>query len=414
SMGTHFIVYPTLKKLFPFLGVARFPVKFLVVVAFLLPLAAATGVRFLFTGQKSFKSWLVIVSTLIATGVLVLVAIPAAGINVSTNQVIENGAVRIVILGLATWQVWKSLTAAKAKSKTILTAIAFVCVPLDFVTHAHWQNPTLPPDVLKTGFWQPTTLPKPQVGIDRVFILPSVDDALNFSPIPNTLTNFLGKRLAEWSSLNMIDAIPKVNGSATLQVREQAIVQRTLYSNNVPPNALLDFLAVTHISDPETKIRFNPRTPPRLWAAGGAEVKTAKPDEILTSIFSATFDPTETTYLENLDALVAPITKSKLQTTVVKIEANKIQIKTHGDAPALLTIAESYYPAWKVEVDDKKETVLRANYAFMGVAVPKGDHTVTFKYQDKTMLTGAAISAISLVLLAALALLEKTRFKKSL
>ena len=67
--------------------------------------------------------------------------------------------------------------------------------------------------------------------------------------LPNLWTlDYIGKRRAGWSHLNLLDEALKVNGSSTLQVREQASLQRALYPTNpaVAPVAqgLRDFLGV--------------------------------------------------------------------------------------------------------------------------------------------------------------------------
>jgi len=44
----------------------------------------------------------------------------------------------------------------------------------------------------------------------------------------------------------------------------------------------------------------------------------------------------------------------------------------------LLTIAESWYPHWRVWVDGKAATVVRANGALLGVWLAAGKHRVEF------------------------------------
>jgi len=49
--------------------------------------------------------------------------------------------------------------------------------------------------------------------------------------------------------------------------------------------------------------------------------------------------------------------------------------------PVVLTIAESWYPHWRVEIDDQPGEVLRVNWALLGVRLDAGMHRIRFYYQ---------------------------------
>jgi uncharacterized membrane protein YfhO len=51
------------------------------------------------------------------------------------------------------------------------------------------------------------------------------------------------------------------------------------------------------------------------------------------------------------------------------------------------------------EVDGEAAPLLIANHAFRSVALPEGNHTVTLRYQPRSIVIGAWISGISLILL---------------
>lgn len=50
-------------------------------------------------------------------------------------------------------------------------------------------------------------------------------------------------------------------------------------------------------------------------------------------------------------------------------------------------------------MDGVEQSVLRVNYAFRGVVVPAGKHTVTFVYRPPLALIGLVISGVTLILL---------------
>jgi hypothetical protein len=57
-----------------------------------------------------------------------------------------------------------------------------------------------------------------------------------------------------------------------------------------------------------------------------------------------------------------------------------IEIWTTAREPMLLVASESWYPNWRVSVDGEPADVVRANYAYLGVWVPGGEHRVEFRY----------------------------------
>ena len=69
-------------------------------------------------------------------------------------------------------------------------------------------------------------------------------------------------------------------------------------------------------------------------------------------------------------------------------------------APALLVLSDAYSDGWQATVDGQDAPIYRANYAFRGVWLAPGDHTIIFTYRPRTFLIGGGVSAITLLLLA--------------
>lgn len=57
---------------------------------------------------------------------------------------------------------------------------------------------------------------------------------------------------------------------------------------------------------------------------------------------------------------------------------DKIIINTQNDSDGFLVLTDSFYPTWHVNIDGKESSIVRTDYNFRGVVVPKGDHTVEF------------------------------------
>src|SRR6185295_12648725 len=101
----------------------------------------------------------------------------------------------------------------------------------------------------------------------------------------------LGKRLALWSNLNLLDNVPKVNGSSTLQLREQAEVQRLIYGTNRVGRGLLDFLSVSHFSPVQNPTEWLRRDHFCPLVTCGQQPVFAASDEILRELPGERFDP---------------------------------------------------------------------------------------------------------------------------
>jgi uncharacterized membrane protein YfhO len=55
-----------------------------------------------------------------------------------------------------------------------------------------------------------------------------------------------------------------------------------------------------------------------------------------------------------------------------------------------------YYPGWAATVDGAAAPIYRTNYAFRGVSVPAGEHTVDFRYRPASVRYGAYASMTSI------------------
>ena len=70
--------------------------------------------------------------------------------------------------------------------------------------------------------------------------------------------------------------------------------------------------------------------------------------------------------------------------------------------PAMLVLDDLAYPGWKATVDGHSAPIERTDYLLRGVALRPGDHTVEMRYAPVSWRIGWIISAIALLVLAAL------------
>ncbi|MGA7730732.1 MAG: YfhO family protein [Chloroflexia bacterium] len=69
-----------------------------------------------------------------------------------------------------------------------------------------------------------------------------------------------------------------------------------------------------------------------------------------------------------------------------------IVLQTDADRPALLVVAESYYPGWHAAMDNQPVEILRTNYISQGIVVPAGKHTIEMKYEPDSFRDGMLLS----------------------
>jgi len=78
---------------------------------------------------------------------------------------------------------------------------------------------------------------------------------------------------------------------------------------------------------------------------------------------------------------------------------NSFTYKITAGTPRLVVFSESYYPAWKVRIDNEPAILVKVNATFPGVYVPEGSHTVQLSYVPKKMYFGGLVSGVTLFFL---------------
>ncbi len=68
-------------------------------------------------------------------------------------------------------------------------------------------------------------------------------------------------------------------------------------------------------------------------------------------------------------------------------------------SPALLILADTFYPGWQATVDGDPAPIYRTNVLLRGVPVPAGEHEVVFRYAPASWRQGLLFSAAGGVLL---------------
>jgi len=140
---------------------------------------------------------------------------------------------------------------------------------------------------------------------------------------------------------------------------------------------------------------------PRARLVGASVVRSD--EEAVAYMLSDAFDPeTEVVLAEpapiELDGL--PPTGS---VTWTERTPNRLALEVTTERPALLVVADNWFPAWHATVDGADAPLLRAYHSLRAVPVPAGSHTVEMTYRSALVRRSLAVSAIlTLLLLVAL------------
>jgi hypothetical protein len=79
---------------------------------------------------------------------------------------------------------------------------------------------------------------------------------------------------------------------------------------------------------------------------------------------------------------------------------NRVRLQVRSEGPALLVLAENWYPAWKANVRGEEAPVLRANHTLRAVPVRGGEQVVEVYYDGGALRGPLLVTLMCLVLLA--------------
>ena len=78
--------------------------------------------------------------------------------------------------------------------------------------------------------------------------------------------------------------------------------------------------------------------------------------------------------------------------------AQRVRIRLTAPRDCLAVIAESYYPYWRAEIDNRPTEVLRVSCGLMGLNVPTGAHEIVLRYEPpRAYALAGVVSLLALV-----------------
>lgn len=400
ALGHDAYVYAVLKKILPVLGFVRFPIKYVVLVAFALPLLAAFGVKaFLRLSERRAKAWLdpaLIGVVLLMVAIVVLARTnPVAGTSLQTIVNSACSRMGLLLLGLMALFLSRGGGCFRERATNLLFLVA---LGTDVLTHMPRQNPVVPNIAYgPLSFDEMRTVPKSGEG--RAMVSPPMHQALTGLANPDPLTMFVGHRRMLLSDCNLLDGVPKVDGFYSLYLQEMDQINRRLYRTTNYHLPLLDFLGVTQLSDATELFAWHTRSNAMPLVSAGQEPVFASPAETFDGIFAPAFAPRTTAYLP-LEVRAAASGAQGGQCTVISSEMKRESVvaEVQAGAPSLVLISQAHTTSWRAFVDGQHTQLWKANYGFQAVVVPAGKHRVELRYEERLFRGGAIASALSLLI----------------
>jgi hypothetical protein len=397
ALGDATPIYHWLSRHVSVIGLMRFPIKFVILPVFALPLLAAYGLankQSDGSGGKihSGKLWgLICFATVALISGIILWNCRFQPADEDKSVVLFNGLTRALFFAVIVAGLFFTKKITKPKLRRASQILLLLLVWLDLYRQAP-QPQTVSRAVFEPNlrhYWTST----PRLGVARAMIPPSVRNQFVSAFLPDPTADYISRRLALSLNCNLLDDIPKCDGFFPLELHGYVML---FYNDLTDP--MLDFVGASQIITVQTNtFLWEPRPASMPLLTGGQKPVFASDETVLQMLASTNFNPRAEVYLP-LEAKNS-ITATNLATvkiTAEKFTAQQIEATVEADAPAMLVAAQTYYHPWRAYVDGKPATLLRANFYFQAIEVSAGSHRVKLVYEDRQFYLGAIISLTTL------------------
>ena len=122
------------------------------------------------------------------------------------------------------------------------------------------------------------------------------------------------------------------------------------------------------------------------------------PDEVAQKIMvtDTNFDPRVVACVQEPVDLPADCRGSA---EIIEDFPNRVTVSVQMETPGLLVLADTWDKGWHARLNGKPVPILHANYAIRGVVVPEGKSTLEFWYLPDSLVLGAGLALLAVVIL---------------
>ena len=453
ALGSHTPVHAAVLRVFPPLGVFRYPVKAMVLLSFVWSLLAALGLDG-WRGSPRMRNTLAAVAVLCGLGGLLagsasggigrslLVATP---MGATLDEALASLQVAFTTAGAATLALAPLFLLGGARGRWV----AIAALPVLDLTLAHRSlNPTAPREAVLRP--PPVLGLLERSGLSRIYsfdylhpipgkTLRRKEPSLPFFPYQLSLPPPLRETLAvygllpsgtqgrfglfgsyDWDLFGLAPAASRDLVIFFLMQEDTPGFRRLLQAGAVSRviavhrEGLEDLGPESVLTSPvaDAVIRvFRVSDPlPRAYAVAGTRIAVGSAARAL--LVEAGFDPRREVVLPEGGPRSAPANFSAL-VQIVSYRPDCVRLTAELGARGFVVLADAFDPGWKATVDGRPATVLRANEAFRAVEVPAGRHEVEFAYRPRSVAVGLLVAGLSLAASAAWGVVNSRRRREA-
>jgi len=408
ALGTHGFIYDLLRRTLPGLGVMRYPIKFIVPCAVILPLLGGFGVRAWLRGSVKYSTALPLGAGLALVSLALMLfsqwhPLPGEQVNATWRSGLTALACLIAACAVLVW-----LRRSASSDPSWLLPLLLVTVVFGdlFLANQH-VNPVVQSELLMGNV--AVLEPRPTLERGRALVAANAQKHLDSRGFTAPEAAVQIPRQALLLNDNLLERVPKLDGFFSLYLpRVAAIVVRLSKQPNSAAAGLLDFLGVSHVNRSDKPWEWSARTNSMPLVALVPQCLVLDDTNTLNMLFSGEFNP-RTQVILPLHAAgqiqLSGTGRGEILTN--RVGAHRVEVTVKTDQPMMLTLAQANYPGWRATVDGQPVRLWTANYAFQALQIPAGEHQVRLDFRSGSFQMGAGLTVISLLALLALAVVSR-------
>jgi len=123
------------------------------------------------------------------------------------------------------------------------------------------------------------------------------------------------------------------------------------------------------------------------------------PVDILQKLNDPNWNPRKTVFIEKeLSEKIGYDSTSSVKE--INFDLNRIDLEVSTSTKSFLYLSEIYYPkGWIAKIDGQEVEIYKTNYAFRGIVVPEGKHSIVMEFKPASYSTAFYLAGISSVLM---------------
>lgn len=408
AIGNNLFLYPLAAKILP-LGFIRYPVKFLIFSAALLPLLAAVGMRGLTVARDEEGRRRVMIGAMIG-GVVTVMSYLLIGQyphpDADPDLAKSNGGERIFLALLIAALGVGLVRCATFRVARLMAAGFFLLLWLDYSRFQPAIMLTMP----RENYTRITPALENvnsdfKAGYTRMGLLGGTHYENTFRNDASGGDIHMRAWLDQFSNLNLLNQVRKFDGFFALWFREHDELEHVLHTwkrYDLRPG-LADFLGIAYMTTRGNPFEWTPRPSARRIITAGPAPVFEGPTNAIVRLSVPEFDSSAVVSLRpEAEGVVKVRERTDASVEIEEMGAHVISFTVTAAAPTMAVIAQCHYHPWRATVDDESTPIWRANHAFQAVEVPAGTHRVVLRYVDTKFRIGVALSVTAIFLIGLL------------